>query len=79
MDWNPQILYFSNRKGLMIPYNWDVLEVLNKLDVSNEYQYLYWFDENQVNASSIESKLDGYSFERISENLFKFSKVDPNS
>ena len=63
----------------MIPYNWDVLEVLNKLDVSNEYQYLYWFDENQVNASSIESKLDGYSFERISENLFKFSKVDTNS
>jgi 4-amino-4-deoxy-L-arabinose transferase-like glycosyltransferase len=79
MDWNPQILYFSNRKGLMIPYNWDVLEILNKLDVSNEYQYLYWFDENQVNASSIESKLDGYSFERISENLFKFSKVDTNS
>lgn len=79
MDWNPQILYFSNRKGLMIPYNWDVLDIFKKLNVSDEYQYLYWYDENQVNARSIESKLDGYSFERISENLFKFSKVDINS
>ena len=79
MDWNPQILYFSDRKGLMIPYDWDVLEIFNKLDVSNEYQFLYWFDENQVNLNSIKSMFEGYLFERISGNLFKFSKLDVNS
>jgi hypothetical protein len=44
-DWNPQILYFSDRKGLMIPNGWDPTETLNKIDSLSSYRFIYFYSD----------------------------------
>ncbi len=70
-DWNPQILYFSDRKGLMIPNGWDPETTLKQIDSIAPYRYIYFYSDALVDISFAQSVIGASRLEAISNNLFR--------
>jgi hypothetical protein len=70
-DWNPEILYFSDRKGLMIPSGWDPLATLSKVNLLSSYRYVYFHFDEGVEQSFAQDVIGASAMEPIATNLFR--------
>jgi len=70
-DWNPQILYFSDRKGLMIPNGWDATATLSEISSLSIYRYIYFYSDAVVDQSFAQEVTGASLVEPIANNLFR--------
>ena len=72
-DWNPQILYFSDRKGLMIPNGWDPTATLSRINPLSIYRYIYFYTAAEVELSFAQEVIGAPLLEPIANNLFRIA------
>ena len=75
-DWNPRILYFSDRRGLMVPSSFSFEEATSGVGIGTDYKYLLVNDVNHVGIRDASKIAAGSSIERVSGNLFRFLTVN---
>ena len=71
-DWDPQILYFVNRRGLMIPDGWDAEKVIEKTELGTLYSYVFWYSGEKIDEQTVRSVVGNAAIEMVDFNLFKF-------
>jgi len=69
-DWNPRILYFSDRRGLMVPRNMDISEISSVINQKMDYRYVYFFASREVSLEEAQN-IFGFNVVPVAANLFK--------
>lgn len=71
-DWDPRLLYFSNRRGLMILDRWEPMKLVNRSQLGFEYKYLYVFPPASLDLASVQQKFEGVEVEQVGISTFRF-------
>jgi hypothetical protein len=70
-DWNPQILYFADRKGLMIPTGWSLAEVISDQKLKSNFEYIYWYSDTLVDLADAKTESGADTLSSVAPNLYK--------
>lgn len=70
-DWNPQILYFADRKGLMIPTGWSLAEVISDQKLKSNFEYIYWYSDTLVDLADAKTESGEDTLSSVAPNLYK--------
>ena len=71
-DWDPSILYFANRRGLMIPSGWDAEKVIDKTELGTLYSFIFWSSGETIDEQTVRSVVGNAAIEMVDFNLYKF-------
>jgi hypothetical protein len=72
-DWNPSILYYADRKGLMIPPAVDPSFLRDSRDLGSLYQFVYFYYE--LDPAAVKALFGNATLQRVTGNLFRFIKA----
>jgi hypothetical protein len=73
--WDPRLLYFSNRRGLMIDAKWDPISVIGKSEFGHEYKYVYMFPPAAYDLTTVQNIFHGIPITQVGISLFEISAV----
>lgn len=76
-DWDPTILYFADRRGLMILDRWDPMEIIEKSQFGSEYKYIYAFPPGTFDVAQLSERFYGVSLEQVGTGLFRIAGTLP--
>jgi hypothetical protein len=74
-DWDPRILYFSDRKGLMIVDKWDPITIIPNSDFGTEYKYVYVYPAAAYDLTTVLNIFRGVSITQVGIGLFEIHAV----
>ena len=74
-DWDPRILYFSDRKGLMIVDKWDPITIIPNSDFGTEYKYVYMYPAAAYDLTSVLNLFRGVPITQVGIGLYEISDV----
>ena len=74
-DWNPEILYYSNRKGLMVPSSFDPESFIDKDELGTIYKYIFWTMDELIQIKDAQKVVGDIPLVRITRNFFR---IEPN-
>lgn len=74
-DWNPRILYFSDRKGLMLPNGFDPSAIRNSRDLGTLYKFAYFYVDHDVDSDTLRSIFGDVVIEHVENGLYRFAST----
>lgn len=78
-DWDSSVLYFANRKGIMIPGSLDSAILADSSDLGTVFQFVYFEtgSDTQVDPNFMRTVLGKAPTEQVEGNLYRFIKTTP--
>ncbi len=72
-DWDPTLLYFADRRGLMILDRWDPMKIVKKSQFGNEYKFIYAFPPGAFDIAQLQERFHGVNLVQVGKGLFRIA------
>jgi len=74
-DWDPRLLYFSDRRGLMILDDWDPMKIVAQSEFGSQYKFIYAFPPGVLEPDAIAERFIGVEIHQIGIGLYQIENI----